>query len=88
MRKQIKFLVNNADTQALRIARIIYCYGGAIHEALSAIGGYRACDNLRQGVLAGAILPHQRMNFACKKRKVGPLQRTDAIKTLIDFAEL
>ena len=82
--QQVQFLMNDADTGLLRVARTLETAGLA---TITDLAGIRLIDTgqyLHHGGFTGAILAHQRHHLARIHVEPGLIQRLDAGKGLVD----
>jgi hypothetical protein len=79
---QLQFLMNDADAGGLRFARARERDRLAINEDFAGILRIDAGEDLHQRRFAGAVLAHQRMDFAGDQLEPDVVQRPDAGKAL------
>src|SRR5581483_11423434 len=82
--QQIKFLIDNADTQLPGLLGRQTAVRGSVQLDGSRVGQVRPGDDFDQGAFAGAVLSDQRVNLARHEVKRDPRQRMDPAERLLN----
>ena len=81
---QLQFLMNDADADGLRLARAWKLTGSAVDSGSRRNPSVDAGEDLHQRRFAGAVLAHQRMDFAGQQLEMDIGERLDAGKALAE----
>src|ERR1700738_1969979 len=84
VRDEVALLVDDGDACSDRIPRRAENEVSIFEFERPAVGSVNPGDDLDQGRLARAVLPHQRVNLATRQRERGLIERTNARKRLGD----
>jgi hypothetical protein len=87
-RKQVELLVDDADAEALRVARVSDVDALARHRNVRAVRRGRAGQDAGQRALARAVFPDERVRFARAQGEAGAAQRAHAAVVLGDVLRL
>ena len=81
---QVQFLMDDGNAQRLRVARVVDLHGLAVEQDLARVHLVDACEHLHHRRFSGAVLAHQRVDFAAFQFKVAIVQRVNAWKVFLD----
>ena len=84
VRKQVELLIDDADSQALRVERTLDFDRFAVEENSSGVRANRSGDDFRERAFSRAVFTHQGVHFPGGQRKIRAAQRLHAIVVFMD----